>query len=58
MITVSYEEFKHMIEVQVETTIKNRNYQKDRRIRLAIDMLENDLDKSSVIKILNKALED
>lgn len=58
MITVSYEEFKHMIEVQVETTIKNVNYQKNRRIKLAIDMLENDLDKSSVIKILNKALED
>jgi hypothetical protein len=46
-----------MIEDQVRTTIKNRNYQKDRRIRLAIDMLENDLDKSSVIQILNKALE-
>ena len=58
MITVSYEEFKHMIEVQVETTIKNVNYQKNRRIKLAIDMLENGLDKSSVIKILNKALED
>ena len=35
MITVSYEEFKHMIEVQVETTIKNRNYQKDWRISMA-----------------------
>lgn len=54
---IEYDEFRQLTNNQVDLAIDKILSDKNRRIRLAIEMLENDLDKDIVIAMLKKAME-